>query len=162
MTGSGRPSYAGPVFDSFHMLTRRVIVTAQEEARGRGHAGIGTEHLLRALLRYEGPAADLLAELGVAPDTLAGEVDRVMGRTRRRRPTGHLPLIPAARTVLDLAVQESQRLGHPLVGTDDLLLGLVAEGGGAAGRVLRAYGVDLARVRQAAAAVDDRYRRPAR
>lgn len=52
-----------------------------------------------------------------------------------------------ARTVLALAQEEAQRLGHPYIGTEHLLLGLVREGDGVAGKVLQSLDVDLARVR---------------
>jgi len=48
-----------------------------------------------------------------------------------------------ARNVLGLAQEEAQRFGHPYIGTEHLLLGLVRQGEGVAVVVLRSLGVDL-------------------
>jgi ATP-dependent Clp protease ATP-binding subunit ClpC len=54
-----------------------------------------------------------------------------------------------ARKVLQLAQEEAQRLHHNYIGTEHLLLGLVHEGEGVAGQVLKSLGVDLEKVRKA-------------
>lgn len=52
-----------------------------------------------------------------------------------------------AQKVLFLARDEARRLGHPAVGTEHLLLGLLREGEGIAARSLLALGVNLDKVR---------------
>ena len=52
-----------------------------------------------------------------------------------------------AKKVLSLAQEEAQRLQHPYIGTEHLLLGLVREGEGVAAKVLSNLGVDLTKVR---------------
>ncbi len=51
-----------------------------------------------------------------------------------------------ARRVLSLAQEEAERLNHSHIGTEHLLLGLLKEEGGVAGRVLRELGLDTRRV----------------
>ncbi|MGL5196394.1 MAG: Clp protease N-terminal domain-containing protein, partial [Chroococcales cyanobacterium] len=46
-----------------------------------------------------------------------------------------------------LAQQEARRLGHNFVGTEQLLLGLIAEGTGIAAQVLKSEGVTLNKAR---------------
>ncbi|MEJ5225472.1 MAG: Clp protease N-terminal domain-containing protein, partial [Anaerolineales bacterium] len=53
-----------------------------------------------------------------------------------------------ARRVLSLAHQEAERARHHLIGTEHLLIGLVEEEGGVAGRVLREMGLEVERVRE--------------
>ena len=53
-----------------------------------------------------------------------------------------------AQKVLFLARDEARRLGHPAVGTEHLLLGLLREGDGIAARALQALGVNLDKVRK--------------
>ena len=53
-----------------------------------------------------------------------------------------------ARRVLSLAHQEAERAQQGLIGTEHLLLGLLEEDGGVAGRVLRELGLELDRVRE--------------
>jgi ATP-dependent Clp protease ATP-binding subunit ClpC len=45
--------------------------------------------------------------------------------------------------VIILSQQESRRLGHNFVGTEQMLLGSIGEGTGIAAKVLRAIGVNL-------------------
>ncbi len=53
-----------------------------------------------------------------------------------------------ARRVLSLAHQEAERMRHNYIGTEHLLLGLLREEGGVAGRVLKELGLELGRVQQ--------------
>jgi ATP-dependent Clp protease ATP-binding subunit ClpC len=53
-----------------------------------------------------------------------------------------------ARRVLSLAHQEAERLRQNAIGTEHLLLGLIEEEGGVAGRVLRDLGLEPDRVRE--------------
>jgi ATP-dependent Clp protease ATP-binding subunit ClpC len=53
-----------------------------------------------------------------------------------------------ARRVLTLAHAEAERTRHPLIGTEHLLIGLIEEEGGVAGRVLREMGLEPERVRE--------------
>ena len=51
-----------------------------------------------------------------------------------------------ARRVLSLAQEEAERLQHSYIGTEHLLLGLMREEGGVAGRVLKQLGLDIKEV----------------
>jgi len=53
-----------------------------------------------------------------------------------------------ARRVLSLAHQEAERMRHNYIGTEHLLLGLIREEGGVAGRVLRELGLESERVQE--------------
>jgi len=53
-----------------------------------------------------------------------------------------------ARRVLSLAQEEAERMQHSYIGTEHLLLGLMREDGGVAGRVLRDLGLEPNRVEQ--------------
>jgi len=53
-----------------------------------------------------------------------------------------------ARRVLSLAQEEAERLQHNYIGTEHLLLGLMREEGGVAGRVLRDLGLEQKRVEE--------------
>lgn len=52
-----------------------------------------------------------------------------------------------ARKVMQLASQEARRFGHEYVGTEHILLGIVAEGAGVAANVLKNLDVDLRKLR---------------
>jgi len=53
-----------------------------------------------------------------------------------------------ARRVVVLAQDESRRLNHDYIGTEHILLGLIAEGGGVAARALESLGISLESLRQ--------------
>src|SRR3989337_4378269 len=53
-----------------------------------------------------------------------------------------------ARRVLSLAHQEAERMRHTYIGTEHLLLGVIREEGGVAGRVLRELGLEVERVQE--------------
>src|SRR5690349_6274938 len=53
-----------------------------------------------------------------------------------------------ARRVLSLAHQEAERAHHSMIGTEHLLIALIEEDGGVAGRVLREMGLESERVRE--------------
>jgi len=53
-----------------------------------------------------------------------------------------------AKQVLSLAHEEAERLRHPAIGTEHLLLGLMKEEGGVAGRVLHELGLEVERVEE--------------
>ena len=68
------------MFERFTQDARRVVVGAQDEARGLGHGWIGTEHLLLAALRDEGsPVAAALHGVGLTPERVRSEVRRQLG-----------------------------------------------------------------------------------
>ena len=50
--------------------------------------------------------------------------------------------------VIMLAQEESRRLGHNFVGTEQLLLGLIAEGTGVASKTLKSMGVNIKEARE--------------
>ena len=53
-----------------------------------------------------------------------------------------------ARRVLSIALQEAEKARKEFIGTEDLLLGLLIEEGGVAGRVLRELGLDIERAHE--------------
>ena len=67
------------MFERFTDRARRVIVLAQEEARGLNHNYIGTEHILLGLLREgEGVAAQVLTKLGADLSTVRQTVMQML------------------------------------------------------------------------------------
>jgi ATP-dependent Clp protease ATP-binding subunit ClpC len=57
------------------------------------------------------------------------------------RPKGHIPFTQEGKKSLELAARSSLLLGHDRIGTEHLLLGLIAEGTGLAAQVLGESGV---------------------
>jgi ATP-dependent Clp protease ATP-binding subunit ClpC len=129
------------VFERFTEPARRVVVLAQDEARGFRHHYVGTEHILLGLLRYDaGIPASVLGSFGVTLDEVRVQVVRVVGRRRGESDTpGQIPFTPRAKKVLELSMLEADDMGHGHIGTEHLLLGLLREGEGVAVRILAGF-----------------------
>jgi ATP-dependent Clp protease ATP-binding subunit ClpA len=128
---------------------KKVIELAVDEARRLNHQYIGTEHLLLGLVREgEGVAAGVLKSLGLSLDRVRAQVIHVLSQ-----PTGYVAPTPTteaklaysadARRAFALAQGEAGRLDHSYLGTGHVLLGLLAEGKGAAARALTGLGLGL-------------------
>ncbi|QWW19811.1 ATP-dependent Clp protease ATP-binding subunit [Schaalia sp. 19OD2882] len=136
------------MFERFTDRARRVVVLAQDEARGLRHNYIGTEHLLLGLITEgEGVAAKALEMMEIKRDDVRAAVIDVIGEGEKPV-EGHIPFTPRAKRVFELSLREALQLGHNYIGTEHLLLGLLKEGEGVAAQVLTKLGADLAQVRQ--------------
>ena len=136
------------MFERFTDRARRVVVLAQEEARLLNHNYIGTEHILLGLIHEgEGVAAKALESLGISLEAVRSQVEEIIGQGGSS-PSGHIPVTPRAKKVLELSLREALQLGHNYIGTEHILLGLIREGEGVAAQVLVKLGADLSRVRQ--------------
>lgn len=157
---AGTPERVGaaPAALRFTSRLRGILGDAQALATTSGAADIGTEHLLSALLA-EGAslALSVLHSMDVEPAQIRAELERRErgGRGQRARAAdqeAELTFGPRAAIALERAVTESTALGNSYIGSEHLLLGLVAEPDGAGGSVLRSLGAELRLTRRAVAA----------
>ena len=136
------------MFERFTDRARRVVVLAQDEARGLKHNYIGTEHLLLGLISEgEGVAAKALETMGIKGEAVRASVIEIIGEGEKPV-EGHIPFTPRAKRVFELSLREALQLGHNYIGTEHLLLGLLKEGEGVAAQVLTKQGTDLVQVRE--------------
>ncbi len=137
---------------------KKVLALAQREQKALNHTYLGTEHLLLGLLHEgEGVAARILKDHGADLEQMRWEVLKELDpnfaadqtTSHASRPVAR-PLLRTPHTdkVLALAQEEAQALGHPQIGPEHLLLGLLREGDNLAVRALQNLGVDLERTRQ--------------
>ena len=136
--------------ERFTKHARQVLQIAQEEALRLNHNYVGTEHLLLGLAKEEnGLASRVLREVGASPAEVVHQVERMAPRNSRP-PFGKPTLTPRTKRVIELAVEEARQMGHPYIGTEHLLLGLVREDEGIAAEVLRSVGASLSKIRELA------------
>jgi hypothetical protein len=113
------------MFEKFNPEARRVVVHAQEDARGLNHNFISPEHLLISLTRDEGIAGKALASLYVdtfeLTDAVAEHYDRAA-----TTPAGNIPFTRASRSVLERAHELHFHLGHPQVGPEHILMAMTS------------------------------------
>lgn len=130
------------MFEKFTDRAKKVMELAQQEAVKYRHGYIGTEHVLLGLIAEgEGVAAQALRSLGISMENVRNQVESAMGQGQSTE--AKVALTPRVKTVLELALLQAQQLGHNYVGTEHLLLGLIAEGEGIAAQVLVSLGADL-------------------
>ncbi|HZP84986.1 MAG TPA: ornithine carbamoyltransferase [Chthonomonadaceae bacterium] len=141
------------MWQRFTERARRVVFFAQEEAGRLGENYVSTEHLLLGLVREnDSVAARILDRMGVSLGRIRSEIERQVTRGDGRLGQD-MQLTPRAKRVIDLAYDEARQLSNNYIGTEHLLLGLIREGEGLAGRVLAKLGVDLERTRREVMAV---------
>jgi len=145
------------VFERFTDRARRVVVLAQEEARMLNHSYIGTEHILLGLIHEgEGVAARALEGLDISLEDLRAEIEETVGHGQTM-PYAHIPFTPRAKKALELSLREALELGHNYIGTEHILLGLVALREGVAAQALISRGLSLGSVREKVLALLEGY-----
>jgi len=136
------------MFEKFTEGAIKVIMLSQEEARRMGHNFVGTEQLFLGVVgQRQGLGAKALKSMGVTLKKARKEVENYIGRG-----TGfvasEIPFTPRAKRVLEMAVQEGKDIGQNYVGTEHILLALIAEEDGVAIRTIEKLGVDIAQLRK--------------
>jgi hypothetical protein len=139
--GGGTGWHAGRVFERFTDRSRRVLVLAQEEARLLTHPHIGPEHILLGLVEEgSGVAARALASAGLELEPARENVHRLTVATGAG--SGAPPFTPDAKKVLERALRELLARGGTNIGTEHLLLGLLAVDNAVVASTLSAFGTD--------------------
>lgn len=137
------------MFERYTETARRVIFFARYEASQLGSPAIEPEHVLLGLMRED--RALLTRLLTRAHDSLEEIRKEVEARAPERgniSTSVALPLSPEAKRALAFAHEESDRLGHPHIGTEHLLLGLLREERSIAAQILYERGLRLNGVRE--------------
>jgi ATP-dependent Clp protease ATP-binding subunit ClpC len=127
----------------------QVMDRAAHEARALNHDYVGTEHLLLGLAESDSVALDTLNIDGVAA---IGRVHDIIGPGEHPAQDEAPRLTPRATKVMALARDEAGLLGHDHVDAEHLLLAMIREADGVAGRVLASMGANLESARAAFAA----------
>lgn len=114
-------------FKGFTQKANEAMNLALESAAGFGHTYIGTEHILLGLLKEQtGVAAVTLSECGLTEEGLAEKIESTIGKGIKTTLTPE-DFTPRTKRVMQTAVITSAQSGHSFVGTEHLLLALIAE-----------------------------------
>lgn len=143
------------MWQRFTERARKAVFFAQEEAKDFGEGYVTTEHLLLGLLRdRDSLACRVLNDLGASPEAVREAVVKHLPRAQRKS-THEMMLTPRAKSAIDLAYDEARALDNDYIGTEHLLLGLIREGQGLAGRVLASFGITVAAARGVARSLQE-------
>ena len=148
------------MFERYTEKARRVIFFARFEASQYGSQYIETEHLLLGLLR-EDPALSkrFLGPTNVLAE-ICTEIERKITPRERISTAVEVPLTIESKEVLNLATEESNRLGQLYLGPEHILLGILRVEGSLAARLLQERGLTPASIReQLAKAPNPKYQR---
>lgn len=126
--------------------TKKVLELSIAEAHRLGHPSAGAADILLGLIAEgQGIASGIIESLGVRLDTLRATV---LEEQRIHHASGPFDRFnDRAKRVLALAQDEAIRMNHNHIAPEHVLLGLLRESEGVAGRVLASVGVDLYRAR---------------
>jgi ATP-dependent Clp protease ATP-binding subunit ClpC len=120
---------------------------AQHESRHLGHNIMGAELLLLGLIRQEtGIAAKVLKLMGVQLEEARHEVEKIVGRGNDSV-WGEISFGSQGKRILELAQEESRKLGYDCVDTEHLLLTLIKQDEETITTILENLGVDRERLR---------------
>ena len=126
-------------------LAEKILAAARRTAVQRQQEEIGTEHILWAMLQEpESQAAHLLLRCGVDKYTLLGELETWMGKTVEG--ANPVTYTKEASSAMHYAKSFSDADGLYLIGSGHILLGLLAEEGCVASRVLARFNITMNRV----------------
>ncbi len=137
------------MFERYTEKARRVIFFARYEASNIGGDSLDTPHLLLGLIREDKGLTRRLFGFPAGPayDQFRAQVEKFAGGPKQGASVD-MPLSEAAKRVLRVAEQEADALGHRYVGTEHLLLGLLAEKESFPGKLLAEHGFSLEQERQ--------------
>lgn len=138
-------------FRGFTQKANRALNLAIESAQDMGHNYVGTEHILLGLINEgTGVAAAALEQCGVTGDALRDKISTTDGIGMKTTLTPD-DFTPRTKRVLKAAMLASARMGNNYVGTEHLLLAVIAESDSYAVSFLHELGVSENAIAQAVA-----------
>ena len=136
------------MFDRFTDRARKCMGLARQNAQCFNHQYIGSEHMMLGIIEERsGVAADALRNLDITYETAAKATLEVTGYGPTMVSMGQLPFTPRMKMTLEAASEAANRLRHNYIGTEHLLLGIVAVPDNAAIKVLGHLGTSVDAVR---------------
>lgn len=135
------------MFEKFTEGAIKIIMLAQEESRRMGHNFVGTEQLLLGVIgQKQGIGCKSLEKVNVRLRQTRREIERYIGRGSGFI-SAEIPFTPRAKRALEMSISEGKDLNQNFVGTEHILLSLIAEKDGVAVRTLKKMDVDLVQLR---------------
>lgn len=141
---SGMPLARGPLFERFTDAAKKTMNLLRLEAQRYKHAYLGTEHILLGLAKSDGIAAKVLANMRVDIRKIRSEIEKIIKAGSATSPAGGYALFtPRAKRVLEISMEEADKMADADIATQHLLLGLIQVKEGVAAKVLAKLGVKL-------------------
>ena len=133
-------------YDSFHLTptAKESLAAAEEAAVLLNQSYVGTEHLLLGLLRVDSVTAEVLGRHEVSEKRVLELVDSLVsvGTPVKAGKKTAPEWSPKARTAVEEAVLQAERMGLKTAGTEHILMGLLSEEDSVAMRLLRTMNIN--------------------
>lgn len=130
-------------FNGFTQKSSDAINLAIAKASALGHTYIGSEHLLLGLLAAEGSTAQVaLNSKGLSADIVVALLIKTIGRGAQSNLTPN-DITPCCRSILEGAVIRAKASNHVMIGTEHILMAMLAEKDSYAVKFLLELGVDI-------------------
>lgn len=127
----------------FTKSAEQVLKDAKKAAREMGHNYVGTEHLLIALIRNPGVAAEVLRANGVEEEKITDLVDELISSNTTVLLSEREEFTPRAQKIIERAGTEAERMGVSQAGTEHLLISILKETDCIAVRLLNTKGINV-------------------
>ena len=145
--GSPRKPKKNITKDGFSESAALILEQAAKKALDCGSEHIGTEHILWGILHSGSSTANfLLSQMCEAIDEMEQELEEWIDKSSKK--TSVPQYSERAKLVLQEAAANARELHQEYVGSEQLLLGLLAAGDGIAFQVLKKFDVNLEDVRE--------------
>ncbi|MCD6599436.1 MAG: ATP-dependent chaperone ClpB [Dehalococcoidia bacterium] len=133
---------------------QEAILAAQKLAEEKNHTQLETEHLLMALVDQEGGVVpQILGKLGVDNTQVKRQLEGELEKLAKAYGPTQVYLSPRLKQVFDAAEKESGSFKDEYISTEHLLIAIADKDIGAAGRILKGYGITKDRIYQVLAAI---------
>ncbi|MGA8672755.1 MAG: Clp protease N-terminal domain-containing protein [Terracidiphilus sp.] len=136
------------MFERYTEKARRVIFFARYEASQFGSPYIETEHMLLGILREDKRLTNRFLRSHASVESIRKQIEARTTIREKVSTSVDLPISNEGKRVLTFAAEEAERLSHPHIGTEHLLLGLMREEKCFAAELLKERGVQLDTLRE--------------
>ena len=135
------------MYSRFSRPAQEIMAVTYDEASAWKHGYVGPEHLLLALIKVRGTAANkFLERSGVTYLQVARELEAQLGRGRSGFTPRELKPNADLKQVINLAYEEARSEGQSLISPEHLLLAILEEGQNLGSQLLHRYGIDALKI----------------
>ena len=142
--------------DGFSLRASRIVSEAIVKAIDMGSDHMGTEHLLWSMLAGDkSMAKQIITGFNVKAEDLLEDLEAQMDAGEKKEGNVFVPYSPRATMVFEKAGEEAKKLGQGFVGSQQILLGLLAVEEGISHKVLTKFGITYENVAEVVRQVDE-------
>ena len=129
--------------NKFTKSAQKALDNSLSVAKSFGHGYIGTEHLLIALVKTKGVAAEVMRENGVEEEKLRVLIEEMIETGEGVAVAERPQYTPRARKIIENSITEAERLGSAQAGTEHILIAMLKETECLGVRLLNTRGINV-------------------